>query len=266
MNVEIGNNMGSLDMSYSDTRLYVIPADQETRDDLLSIDRRTKEMLRMRHHIYANSDWECNTVATVVLETFLKVLYSHIRQNGVTVLSDDADNTLNFYDLIEIAASNKKSESAEKSGNINVKFKPGKDVKDIISDNVPDDQKTVDYINATDAYAYAEDSALTNAMLKIDHLARKTLKDKYSILFGKNFHAMAITYIFIENLYRHMVTKIVQLDKNSVMINFNNIIEFHAIKKKGNSVEIHLRPGMGAKLIIKSDESTESDDDDGLDE
>ena len=63
-----------------------------------------------------------------------------------------------------------------------------------------------------------------------------------------------------------MITKIVQLDKSSVMINFNDLIEFHAIRKKENSVEIRLRPGMGAKLIIKSDESTESDDDDGLDE
>lgn len=266
MNVEIGNNVGSMQMDYSDTRLYVIPPDQETRDDLLSIDRRTKEMLRMRHHIYANSDWECNTVANVVIETLLKVLYSHIRQSGVNILSDDADNTVNFYDLIEIAASNKKSESAEKSGNINVKFTPGKKVEGIISDNVPDDQKTIDYVNAADAYSYQDDLALTNAMRKIDHFARKSLKDKYSILFGKDFHAIAIAYVFIENLYRHMVTKIVQLDKSSVMINFNDLIEFHAIRKKENSVEIRLRPGMGAKLIIKSDESTESDDDDGLDE
>lgn len=265
MNVEIGNVVGSLDEDYSDARLYIIPPDQETRDDLLSIDRRTKEMLRMRHHIYANTDWECNTVATVVLETFLKVLYSHIRRNGVNILSDDADNTLNFYDLIEIAASNKKSESAEKSGNINVKFIPGKDVEKIISDNTPDDQKAIEYVNAMDAYSYPEDKALTDAMIKIDHLARNTLKEKYSILFGKNLHAMAIAYIFIENLYRHMVTKIVQLNKNSVMINFNNVIEFHAVRKKENNVEIHLRPGMAAKLIIKSDESTESDDD-GSDE
>ena len=87
---------------------------------------------------------------------------------------------------------------------------------------------------------------------------------RYRKFFYKN--AIAIAYVFIENLYRHMVTKIVQLDKSSVMINFNDLIEFHAIRKKENSVEIRLRPGMGAKLIIKSDESTESDDDDGLDE
>jgi hypothetical protein len=63
-----------------------------------------------------------------------------------------------------------------------------------------------------------------------------------------------------------MVTKIVQTGKSSVMINFNDIIEFHAIRK-GEGIDVKLRPGMGAKLIIKSDESTEADDDgDDLDE
>lgn len=251
-------------MSSGDTRIFVIPPDKETRDDLLSIDRKTKEDVRIRHHIFVNTDWESNTITNVLVESLVQVLYSHIVHNGVTILSADADNTLNFYDLIELAATNKKNEAAEKTGNINVKFIPGKDVANIISDDTPEDQKEQNYVEARAAYSYPDDTALTNAMMKIDSIARRKLKDKYSIILPNQWHAIAVAYVFIENLYQFMTEKIVRTEKKSIMINFNDIIEFHA-NRKGDGIDIRLRPGMGAKLIIKSDESTENDDD-GFDE
>ena len=48
---------------------YIIPMDPETRDDLLSIDRATKEDLRERHRLYLDNDWTCNTIANTVIES-----------------------------------------------------------------------------------------------------------------------------------------------------------------------------------------------------
>jgi archaellin len=254
------------DYASIDSRLFVIPNDMETRDDLLAIDRKTKEDVRLKHRLFVNTDWEANTITNVYVESLIRVLYSHIKNNGVHVLSDDADNSLTFYDLLEIAATNKKNENAEKTGNINIKFMPGKDVEGIISDDVPDDKKPpVEFIEARAMFSFPDDAATSNAMQKIDTIAQKELKEKYSIILPNTWHVTAIAYAFIENIYRYLATKLVKTDKSSVMLNFNDIIEFHAIRK-GDAIDIKLRPGMGAKLIIKSDESTEIDDDGGSDE
>ena len=243
------------------TKLYIIPTDQENREDLLNADHRTKEDLRERHRMYVNSDWECNTISTVTIEVLVKILHSHIQDNGVSVLDEMDSDRLNFYDLIEVAASNKKNEEAEKVGNINVKFFPGARVEDIVSDDVPRDQKEVEFIELPAAYSYPDDDERTRAMKKIDKIARKLLADKYSIMLPQDFMAISVTAIFLENLYRGLVDKVVLQAKPSVTINFNDIIEFHATKTSADDVDIRLRPGMGAKLIIKSDEATEMDDD-----
>jgi len=243
------------------TKLYVIPLEEESRQDLLNVDRNTKEDLRRKHRLYTNTDWEGNTIANATVETLIRILYANIKENGVSILATDEDGTLNFYDLLELAASNKVNESAEKNGNINVKFFPGTKVDEIISDDIPREDKTIEYISADAAYSYPDDSDRTKAMLKVDQIARKTLADKYSIILPNNYMAIALTCVFLENIYRELIQKIVLLNKSAVTINFNDLIEFHAIRKK-DGVDIKLRPGMGAKLIIKSDESTEADDDD----
>ena len=242
------------------TKLYVIPLEEESRQDLLNVDRNTKEDLRRKHRFHTNMDWESNTIANVTVETLIRILYANIKENGVSILAMEEDGRLNFYDLLELAASNKVNESAEKNGNINVKFFPGAEVDKIISDDVAREDKQIEYITAEAAYSYPDDNDRTKAMLKIDNIARKSLADKYSIILPKNYMAIASTCIFLENLYRELIQKIVLLNKSAVTINFNDLIEFHAIRK-ADGVDIKLRPGMGAKLIIKSDESTESDDD-----
>lgn len=241
------------------TKLYVIPQDEETRQDLLNVDRNTKEDLRMKHRLHVNTDWECNTIANTTVESLICILYANIKENGVSILNADENGTLNFYDLLEIAATNKMNESAEKTGNINVKFFPGVRINDIISDDIPREDKNVEYIASDAAYSYPDDTNRTSAMLKIDKIARKQLADKYSIILPKDYMAVATTCILLENIYRELIQKIVLTNKPAVTINFNDLIEFHAIKKK-DGVDIKLRPGMGAKLIIKSDESTEADE------
>ena len=248
------------ELEVMDKQQPITPHDEENRRDLLNIDRNTKEDLRKRHRLYTNTDWENNTIATVTLETLVRILYTNIKENGVEILNADENGNLNFYDLIELAATNKHNESAEKVGNINVKFFPGDKVKDIIEDDIPREDKEYEYMAADAAYSYPDDSDRTYAMLKIDKLARKVLADKWSIILPKDFMAISTTCIFLENIYRELVQKIVLTGKSSTTINFNEIIEFHAIKTK-DGLDIKLRPGMGAKLIIKSDESTEIESD-----
>lgn len=241
------------------TKNYIIPLDPETREDLLCVDRATKEDLRDRHRMYLNHDWECNTIANTTIESLIRILYAHIKENGVNVLELD-DGTLNFYDLIEMAASNKKNEDAEKVGNINIKFFPGEKVEEIISDDTPRDQREASYIEVKAAYSYPEDTDRTKAMLKIDNISRRLLSDKFAVILPNDYMAISTTCIFLENMYRVLVQKLVNSGKPMVSINFNDIVEFHAIRKENNAVDIKLRPGMGAKLIIKSDESTEYED------
>ena len=246
-----------------ESRAFVYPIDPESRNDILSIDRRTKEDVRVLYRFYMNSDWECNTITNMLVEAMLKVLYSHIQNHGVSILTDEDDNTLNFYDLMELTASNKKNDNAEKTGNINIKFSPGKEVDFIINDN--GDDGDVEPIDPGAAFVYPEDDQRTGAMKKLDSIARQMLKEKYGIILPKDWQSIAVGATFLTNIYKHLIAKLVASDKKSVMINFNDLIEFHA-QKEGDGAKVFLRPGMGAKLIIKSDESTEADDDDSDDE
>lgn len=250
--------MAFTNMVETGNKMYIIPQDVETREDLLNVDRNTKEDIRLKHRLYLNNDWECNTVANAVVESLVKILYSHIKDNGIKVL-ESGDTEIDFYDLIDIAASNKKNDSAEKTGNINVKFRPGSKVDQIISDNTPGGNKEYEFVEISAAYSYVDDPDRTNAMLKIDKISRKILADKYSLILPKDFEAIATAAVFLENIYRQLIHKIVLTGRTSSMINFNDIIEFHAVKKD-DCVDIKLRPGMGAKLIIKSDEETEEED------
>lgn len=238
---------------------YVITQDPETREDLLMIDRQTKEDLREIHRLYLNNDWECNTITYVTIETLVKILHAHIKDHGVDIL-ESGGNEINFYDILEMSASNKKNEDAEKTGNINVSFWAGEKVADIVSEDTLREQQEVDFVEISAAYSYPEDSERTRAMLKIDNLARRLLSDRYAIVLPKDYMAIAPTYLFLKNLYRVLTEKLVNSGKGTTTINFNDIIEFHAVKSKDNGIDIHLRPGMAAKLIIKSDEVTEDDD------
>lgn len=238
------------------SRIFVSPSNPEDRNDLKAVDQLTKEYLRKRHNLFVQRDWECNTIAFVFVSNMIKAIHSHIVENGVHVLIKSG-NVLNFYDLFEVSASNKKNEKAEKTGNINVKFVPGKDVPVIVERYEDIDN---DFVNIEAAYAWPDDPDTTKAYLKIDELTRKQVKEKYDIMLTKKFMSTAITYVFIENLYRYMVEKVKKTERRSVMINFNDIIEFHIQRNKGDVFDIRLRPGYGAKLIIKSDITTEADE------
>lgn len=239
----------------------IIPMNPETREDLLSIDRQTKVDLRERHRFYMSNDWELTTIATVTVECLVRVLYSQVKNNGVQILTKDYGGVLDFYDILEIAATYKENKKAEKTGNINVKFGPGTKVDEIISEDARPENT---YIEAIAAYSFPDDEDRTKSIRNVDKVARKTILDKYNIMLPKDYQAIATTVIYLENLYRHIVQKLVVSGKKTVSVNFNDIIEFHATNKDDKAV-INCTPGMGAKLIIKSDAETEFEDD-GLDD
>lgn len=244
------------------SRMLVTPSNLNDKIDLQAIDQKTKEDLRLRHKMFIQRDWECNTTAYLFVSNMCRVINSHILNNGVEVLVHAEGSELNFYDLFKISVSNKKNENAEKTGNINVKFIPEKKVDGIIEDYENTDNTFFDY---KAAYVFPEDESMTNAFLQIDELTRRKAKDKYDVILTHKWMSVAITYIFIENVYRYMITKLVKTGRKSLMINFNDIIEFHIMKNKDGSFDIRLRPGYGAKLMVKSDESTEAENEEGDD-
>ena len=234
---------------------FVFPSDSESRDDVLAIDRRTKEDLRIRHHLYMDTDWKCNTIAFTIIETLVGSMNSQIIKHGVDVL--EKGYSLNFYDLIELGVSNKKNKRAEKNGNLNVKFRPGILVDEIISET-KQEQEESQYISIAEAFGTG-DEAIVNAMLVIDRTARRHIKDKYDIILPQDWEAIATSCIMLENMYRHILMKLTASDKNSVMINYNELFDLHA-EKKNDEVAIYFRPGMLAKIGIKNDGATEVDD------
>lgn len=242
-------------------RMLITPSDQTERIDLQAIDQKTKEDLRLRHRIFMQKDWECNTIAYAYVSNMCRVINSHILNNGVDVLIHAEGSELNFYDLFKVSVTNKKNENAEKTGNINVKFNTEKRVDSII-ESFEDTDNT--FMETEAAYTIPDNEPLTNAFLKIDEMTRRLARDKYDTVLSYKWMSIAITYVFIENVYRYMLEKLVKTGRNSVMVNFNDMIEFH-VMRKDSGFDIRLRPGYNAKLIVKSDESTESDNEEGDD-
>lgn len=251
-------------------KLYVIPQDEMNRISLLNVDRNTKEDIRKLYRIYIEFDWECNTIATKYIEILLKSLYTHLLNAGTGSLITIPDATslevgLQFYDLFDARVTQKRNESADKVGNINISFRPGTAAANIISNDVPRDQRVFDTMKPDARFAFPNNPELSKAMLQIDNIARRELSDKYGIMIAHEWVVTAIAHAFIENLYRELIYKLTLTGKPAVSINFNDIIEYSAAMKDSGAM-IYIRPGMESKLIIKSDETTEQDeaDDDSM--
>lgn len=246
------------------SRMLIVPSDPNDKIDLQAIDEKTKEDLRLRHRLFIQRTWECNTIAFILVANMCRVINSHILNNGVEVLIHAEGSEINFYDLFKVTATNKKNDRAEKTGNINVKFTPEKKVDLIATDYANTDNTFIDY---KIAYIFPEDEAMTNAFLHIDELTRRKAKDKYDVVLPHKWMSIAITNVFMENVFRYLITKLEKTGRRSLMINFNDLIEF-AIQRNNEpdgGYDIYLRPGMGAKLVMKSDESTEADNEEGDD-
>lgn len=245
---------------------FIRPNDQETWDDLLAIDRFTKDELRQRFKTWLDHDWEANTIATCFTEFLCRTLYMHITTSDKTEVTNviERDTTgeisFNFMDLFTIKVSEKRNDDAEKAGNINIFFIMGKEAENIIANDIPREERKIEPISI-EAFVVEKLNEKTMEVYKtIDKMARKELLDKYGISIGVPYVAFITAFIFFRNFFEELINKLVTEDKRSTSINFSDIIEFYAERNANDEVVISARPGMAAKLIIKSDETTEADD------
>lgn len=243
--------------------LYVIPQEPDTRIALLNVDRRTKEECRIKYGIALTHDWRANTIAYSYVSSVIALL------NKSLLDGKNPDMGFNFYDYLSCYITCKQNTDAEKEGNINVAFVIGPKGKELVDKFVAGD-KGEDYpeekITAEAAFSFLDDKAMNDYYEHVDKVAAFTLSEKYSITMrqGTNQAKWIVTAIgvtFLKNLILELMNIMDCTSKPSASINFNDLIEAHAISR-AEGVTITLRPGYESKLLIKSDAVTEADEDD----
>lgn len=249
-------------------RFYVIPQYEDNKQFLLSVDRRTKEVVRRKFSLFFEYDWECNTVATVTLKVLCTVLYMNIVGTTSDILNiteedDEHEKFINFCGLLKIQPSHRRNEKAEKMGSINVKFTPGPRIPEIIGD----DSSPAEEIEKVkcEEYYLTGDEDLDHAWEQFDKLVRTELADKYGIILSHHFSAIAVAECFLESLYREMITRLsVEPETQQISTIVNDYFEISALAITNHDssvgVKFTITPGKYSKLAIKSDATTESEE------
>ena len=249
---------------FKEYRKAEIPQDIYTKLFLQAVDQQTKVDVEKRFGFLINMDWHCNTVANCTVEAIISALNADMKMDGAPAAK------LNFYNLFITKVTTKINENAEKEGNINISFAPGSTAIDLITTDIPknaEDDKKVDpkefFIFEDPDMDPAALAAMNEALMLIDRKARYSLSNNYSLTITDDnaMYAFAIAYTFILNIFRQLLQDLADdPNKNHVSVNFNDNIEFHALRDEDDFVKLAMRPGMHAKLLIKSDESTEDDE------
>ena len=249
---------------FKERRKAEIPQDLKTKEFLLSIDQQTKIDVENKFGFIVNQDWHCNTVANCTVEAIISALNTDMKMDGAP------SARLNFYDVFIAKVTTKVNENAEKEGNINISFEPGPTAVNLITTETPKNEEEVETVDPKDFFKIEDPdmnpdqlAAMNEAYTGIDRKARYTLSNNYALTITDDnvFYAFGITYIFILNIFRKLLQDLGDdPNKNLVSVNFNDNIEFHAMRDDEGYVKLAMRPGLNAKLLIKSDETTEDDD------
>ena len=250
-------------------RFYVIPQYEDNKMFLLSVDRRTKEIVRRKFSLFFEYDWECNTVATVALKTLCSVLYLNITVSSSDILNiteedDEHEKFIDFCGLLKVQPSHRRNEKAEKIGSINVKFTPGQRIAEIIGDDTnPADEVSKAKV---EEYYLTGDEIYDHAWEQFDKLVRTELADKYGIILSHHYSAIGVTECFLESLYREMIMRLtIEPETKSISTIVNDYFEISALSVTNPDgsigVKFTMTPGKYSKLTIKSDLTTEQEDD-----
>lgn len=243
------NNFGST------SRHYIVPQDPEMRELLYSVDSKTRKDVADRYNFIADTDWHCNTIAEVTMEAIIGDMASQIAKGDGDALG------LNFFNLFNVFVTLKVNANAEKEGNINIMFEPGSTAIALIDRPTSDNEEENVRVNPKEFF-HIEDSAEANARFeRIERYARYMVDTKYEILLPDKLInvVFGILYTFVENIFKLLLYKLGQDPEAKIAsLNFNDLAEFHATRKK-DGVVLTIRPGMSAKLLIKSDELTEDE-------
>jgi hypothetical protein len=248
-------------------RFYIIPQEENNRIALLNVDRNTKEDIRLSYKIVVSNDWECNTIANYFVENMLMYI-GHTAKNGM-------QSEIDFYDLFKIQTTMRTNEKAEKEGSINIAFTINSGVDDIITDMVPRERREYQTEYVYDKFASFENKDKLRFFKQILRITQRELENKCSIVIPNSFNhqetpeelqapwtIIAITHTFVSNIIKELMYMVANNEaSNMAYINFNDNIKFYAtLSSKDDNVKVSLMPGPNAKLIVKSDITTEGEE------
>ena len=259
---------------YREGKKAIVPPTKEDRDFLSAIDTQTKIDLREMFGVTISVDWHCNTIANYTVEAIIKAININMQERGLKSYK------FNFYDLFIVKVSTKINEDAEKEGNINVSFEPGPSAVKLISNTHSRADTPVERTTFMDFFTIVipnEDpnvvAEINDFYSKIDQQARYVLSNNYAIAIPNSgqYMAFGVCYIFIRNIFEKLLRDFGEHPESGILsVNFNDNIEFHISKVDSEDededesvaplVRFSMRPGLNAKILIKSDETTEDDE------
>ena len=250
-------------------RSYVIPQYAENKEFLLAVDRKTKELVRKRFSMFSEYDWECNTIATCTLKSLISVLYLGVTGGvsdilGIVSEDDEHQPYIDFLGLLKIQPTMRRNEKAEKTGSINCKFIPGYRVNSIVED---DNLRGAEVEKQkVELYYLTENEKLDKAWESFDKLVRNELADKHGIILKYHYSTIGFTECFLECLYRELIMRLTMSGEIAQSALVNDYFEISAIAVTNADgsvgVKFTITPGKYSKLTIKSDATTEADEDD----
>lgn len=250
----------------------IMPRDPKMRDILEQVDLGTRRKLMTDYKANLNSGY-LTTIACVYYESMVRCL--------VKLMTDTKDDhaAINFFDLFAVEATTRVNEDADKEGNINVKFVVGPATKMLVDTGMIPNieprmwEKTI----LADIQKNAANVLYTKHRMSVPKADNNNI---YTV----------IAYVYFEFLIRTLVMMIRSNDgekeRNSAMINFLDLFEMHisrlknimkeepvevqeeqneepqVTREKAEIIDVKIRPGMTAKLIIKDDHTTEANGDD----
>ena len=194
------------------------------------------------------------TITCVYLEALIRTLVKLMRENK-------GEAAINFLDLITVQCNNRENDDADKDGNINIVFHPGKTIETIMDrDYAPE---------------MADKEIWANTVINVvERECSRILKTKHKMNGNDDANWTKIAYLYLVYLFKTLKMMSRMGYENgtvSVMINFLEMFEAHCNIEKVPNVDnpdlvheeftIKIRPGFSAKLLIKDDNVTELDDD-----
>lgn len=249
---------------FNQRKIAYIPQDPRTNAFLKAVDAQTKSDVFEQFDISITYDWYATTQTTVIIDSIISALSTTMKSEGARNVA------MNFYNLFFVEVNTKTNIRAEKEGNINIAFEAGPVAEDLITTEAKKGDTPVEPVDPKQFFMIedpdmSEDAlAMANKMYyEIDRLARYNLSTNYGITIsdGKAMTPTAVAYCYIQNIFRGLLFELgADAEKTLASVNFNDKIEFHAMRKDGG-ILFAMRPGLQAKLLIKSDEHTEDDDD-----
>ena len=231
----------------------IVPSDPVQFEITDKIEKASRTKLISDYKIRLNSGL-MTTIACVYVESIIRVLVKLMRENH-------GEASINFLDLMTVSSSNRENDDADKDGNINIVFTPGKTVADIMERD----------------YAPVVDQEMWEGTIidVIEKACAKILATKHKMTANNACNWTKISYVYLEYLFRtlKLMAKVAAENGNkAVMINFLEMFEAHCtvdtITNPDNpdlvseKYTVKIRPGFEAKLLIKDDNVTEAGEED----